>query len=465
MKSTKQNNKTKSSNNNTLVNNTHSTTNIDKSMSLNFQNILLDETSNIENTISNNESNDSSYQRKLREKVFLAEVLNIEKIESEKSFRTSEIYLGYDILSNDEVDILKNQRNTLAKHKVFSEFKNNQGRNLTEKYASSHVFMKAGASIDLSRKLQSDLQSKSIVTFDINRNDLWVKRMNTLRKFISLVSKWIIRNRMKKRCRKIFEFLVYNNLYTREAVREFIDKDQEYRRQQAEVVRNEAEELQKIINDENVNSENMINPIVAQVDVETTSRKPDVLQSFKKPRTISDFVCALPISYDYVSVAINASINNPKDVVNITDQVIHDVDNEDGDDNDSTQSMKKIKKKKRKMKKSSKSKDKLEKEDDSSLPPLNLYLTTSIKDVESGSRVPVSLDMTVDHLRPYKPLVPPTMFEERIARMNLTALASSIPLNNWKDSNPSHPNIDCCFDQVPIWIESGLLFSCHRRVM
>jgi hypothetical protein len=58
---------------------------------------------------------------------------------------------------------------------------------------------KASAHAAVIRQAQTTLKP----SFDTNRNDIWSKRMNTLRFFISAVSTWIVRSRAGKRLAKI----------------------------------------------------------------------------------------------------------------------------------------------------------------------------------------------------------------------------------------------------------------------
>jgi hypothetical protein len=59
---------------------------------LTMHNVLAEESKFIEESSSS--SSGDPFQRKLREKVFLAEVAVTDKIEKEKTFRASEVYLG-----------------------------------------------------------------------------------------------------------------------------------------------------------------------------------------------------------------------------------------------------------------------------------------------------------------------------------------------------------------------------------
>ena len=49
--------------------------------------------------------------------------------------------------------------------------------------------------------------------------------MNTLRRFISLVSRWIIRKRVTQRMGKITQLFLNNGAITKEQVKEFIEQE------------------------------------------------------------------------------------------------------------------------------------------------------------------------------------------------------------------------------------------------
>ena len=81
--------------------------------------------------------------------------------------------------------------------------------------------MKAGTFVDVINSLVVTLKPQ----FDPNRNDIWSKRMNTLRKFVMLVSKWIIRKRVEKRMLKVLFYFHENNAFSREEARKFIEEE------------------------------------------------------------------------------------------------------------------------------------------------------------------------------------------------------------------------------------------------
>lgn len=166
-----------------------------------------------------NASQGDPFKRQLREMAFLADVEDVEKLEIEKGFRVSEDYLGSLKLTKDEIDLIYKQRQKALLHKKRSDWRNIQSRNLTNTYNSSHILIKAGTSADTSKVILSTISPH----FDPNRNDLWAKRLNTLRKFISSVSKWLIRKRVKERMDSVISYFHTNNCFTRDEIRSFIE--------------------------------------------------------------------------------------------------------------------------------------------------------------------------------------------------------------------------------------------------
>lgn len=202
----------------TLSNDVMPTFTYESVRTLDFQGIIIEENKNIQNS-----SSSDPFQRKLREKVFLAEVAFVDKLEKEKQFRVSEVYLGADILSDDDINTLRKQRTELAHHKQISELSKQRQRKITEIYSSNDKLVHAGASIDTSNRIQQIFGQS--LTFDVNRNDIWNKRNHTLQLFIALVSKWIIRNRMNKIKEKPVKFLLANRLTSKEAVKAYVEED------------------------------------------------------------------------------------------------------------------------------------------------------------------------------------------------------------------------------------------------
>jgi hypothetical protein len=131
------------------------------------------------------------FQKLSRETAFLTGVDVVRQQETEKGFRESEEYTGCVPLSEDEIQDTVHQRTILVAKKNRSVLSNVHRRQHTSSTSSSLSIAKFGVE-------QSVLQQaiKSLTpSFNQNRNNIWSKRMNSLRFFILTVSRWIIRRR------------------------------------------------------------------------------------------------------------------------------------------------------------------------------------------------------------------------------------------------------------------------------
>ena len=138
-------------------------------------------------------------KRQLREMAFIADVDDIRRQEAEKDFKVSEECVGCTPLTEEDIQEVLHQRQVLALRRKRAEWRDVQGRQHTVSYAPTHLTVKAGAREAILVQAASTLTP----SFDSNRNDIWAKRMNTLRYFISIVTRWIIRRRAGLRLAKI----------------------------------------------------------------------------------------------------------------------------------------------------------------------------------------------------------------------------------------------------------------------
>ena len=166
-----------------------------------------------------NSNEGDPFQRQLREMAFLADVEEVDKLETEKGFRVSEDYLGSQILGEGDISIVYKQRRLAALHKKRTEWRRLQARNHTGLFTPTHALIKAGASAETSQTMLKTLTPH----FDTNRNDIWGKRMNTLRRFISLVSRWIVRRRVAERMSKVMQLFSNHGAVTRDEVKHLIE--------------------------------------------------------------------------------------------------------------------------------------------------------------------------------------------------------------------------------------------------
>eukprot|EP00605_Chrysophyceae_sp_TOSAG23-4_P001987 GSChrysophyteH1.ASY1.ANO1.2201.1 assembled CDS len=178
---------------------------------LDLRGILADERMNL--------AEGDAFKRQLRELAFLADTDDLAKQEQEKEFRVSEEYLGSLQLSEEDISLIYNQRAQASHHKKVSSWRSDQSRQHTEVFPMSHAHVKAGAPAEVAERVMKEASP----SFDPNRNDIWGKRMNTLRRFISLVSRFTFRERIVTRMRKIREHWHQHGAYTREEIRAYID--------------------------------------------------------------------------------------------------------------------------------------------------------------------------------------------------------------------------------------------------
>ena len=161
------------------------------------------------------------FKRQLREMAFLADIDDVEKLEIEKGFRISEDYVGSNLLSKKDIELINKQRKSAMLYKKQSQWHIIQSRNITRKYNPSHLTIKAGT---LGHSVKEIININQYPHYDMNRNDLWSKRINTLRRFISLNSRWLIRKRVKERMDAVMKYFHDNNCFTRHEIREFINQ-------------------------------------------------------------------------------------------------------------------------------------------------------------------------------------------------------------------------------------------------
>ena len=131
----------------------------------------------------------------LRELAFLADVDEVDKQEAEKEFRVSEEYLGSNLLSQEDVEVILWQRKLMSLRRKRADWRVTQSRQHNKLFPPTHANVKAGAPSAVVRQAMRLLTP----SFDTNRNDIWAKRMNTLRYFVSMVTRWIIRRRVQQR--------------------------------------------------------------------------------------------------------------------------------------------------------------------------------------------------------------------------------------------------------------------------
>lgn len=162
-----------------------------------------------------------AFQRQLREMAFLADVDEVEKQENEKAFRISEDYLGSHLMNEDDISFVYKQREMTRIVQLKHHWRTRQARQVNTRYIPVHSTVKAGTQ----RKTAISLIQSLLPQYDPNKNDIWSKRLNTLRRFISLVSKWIIRRRVSRRMKKVMLNFHEHSAFSRSEIRVFIDQE------------------------------------------------------------------------------------------------------------------------------------------------------------------------------------------------------------------------------------------------
>lgn len=162
-----------------------------------------------------------AFQRQLREMAFLADVEEVEKLETEKTFRVSEDYLGSHLMNAEDIDFVYRQREMTRVLQMKGRWRHRQARQSNARIASNHPSIKAGVLKNTAQELMTSLFPQ----YDPNKNDIWQKRLNTLRRFVYLVSTWLVRERLTRRMRKVVQYFHDHGAYTRAEVRAFIERE------------------------------------------------------------------------------------------------------------------------------------------------------------------------------------------------------------------------------------------------
>jgi len=161
------------------------------------------------------------FKRQMRELAFLADVDDLAKQEQEKEFRVSEEFLGSTLLSAADIHLITFQRAQQAHYGKVSAWRAGQSLQHTQTFPMNHSTVKAGAPATVAKRVIATLTP----SFDPNKNDIWGKRMNTLRRFISLVSKHVFRERLVHRMKLIRGRWDAAGMHTRDEIRAFIEQE------------------------------------------------------------------------------------------------------------------------------------------------------------------------------------------------------------------------------------------------
>lgn len=178
-----------------------------------------------------NSEQGNAFKRQLREMAFLSDVENTKKEEVEKTFRVSEEFIGSTILSPHDLEIIQTQRKSYRRHRNRTDWRAFLNRTKSVNL-SPQSDIRAAPPTPTAQFPQNLLSNDSNLilrsappSFDSNKNDIWSKRMNTLRNFINLVSRWIVQRRVDKRLDMLKQRLVTVGVVDRETAKAFVEAD------------------------------------------------------------------------------------------------------------------------------------------------------------------------------------------------------------------------------------------------
>jgi hypothetical protein len=184
---------------------------------LDLRAVLADEKLNLEKG--------DPFKRQLREMAFLADVDELKTMEIEKGFRVSEEFLGSSMLSEEDLQTVRDQRRVLGQHRARTEWRKSQKRMRKEHFLPLSEVVRAGAPIREAPVDGKPQETPLPSSFDTNKNDIWSKRMHSLRKLISCVSKYIIQQRVMKRYHGLMDRFADHGVVDIESAKAFVAAD------------------------------------------------------------------------------------------------------------------------------------------------------------------------------------------------------------------------------------------------
>ena len=180
---------------------------------LDLRSILIEENASIDSG--------DPFKRQIREMAFLSDIDDVQKLETEKMFRISEDYLGSPLLSTIEVEKIKQQRQINDIYRARNSWERDITASKSLLYLNNHAVNRAGVHINVAESILGNITP----SFDTNQNDIWKKRLNTMRRFVALVSRWVYRERVKRRLNQLLTRFHENGVFTREEVLAFIESE------------------------------------------------------------------------------------------------------------------------------------------------------------------------------------------------------------------------------------------------
>ena len=160
--------------------------------------------------------------RQLKEMVFLQELRDLKKNEEELEFQTQRLRVGNDVLDEKDLDRINIAREKTTETKARMTRASERARYHTKAYGALRDGDELGRAECLSYLLGKPDRKPE---FDIYSNNVWLMRKEILQKFRNAANKIIIRRRVRKRYQMLRQKLLSVNANTREAVKQFVDRD------------------------------------------------------------------------------------------------------------------------------------------------------------------------------------------------------------------------------------------------
>ena len=156
---------------------------------------------------------------RLRELAFLQELVESERDEKEREFKSSHEALGSFVLIPEELDAVVAQRERVQKR--LSRWQRDMDRAATATVSKGPNFTDSNQYARA--ETIAGVQPEGAPSFDEFEVDVWGKRRTTLQRFVYLVGKWIVQKRAARRVAAIQARLA--GATSREAVRSLVELD------------------------------------------------------------------------------------------------------------------------------------------------------------------------------------------------------------------------------------------------
>lgn len=156
--------------------------------------------------------------RQMKELLFLQDVQEVERMEREREFKASEEWIGERLLSAKDVEKIEEARRNAKIESEVERREVDRKRIETEAVGPFDI-------PDRAARAETILNTpiNHVPQFNVYKAEDWRKRTATVRKFVYLVSKWIVRRRAEQRLRAIKGWL--GPARTRQEVKEMVAED------------------------------------------------------------------------------------------------------------------------------------------------------------------------------------------------------------------------------------------------